>query len=195
MDVLMTVEMSRADTGGEHALDLRVAFAFDCVERDAASNHAEVERFRVAEKFAGGSDERAEASGIGKRAAFGEVQMNADGERGVGVRGGDGLVERSGVGQQAGAGDDAGAMGFDDGAIDAGSHAEIVGVDDELFHESRFPQRCLVRRMDYFVWNRRGAPLGRADSMNGEAMAGRRYTEADGSGNEAEESGGTRAGN
>ena len=137
MDVLVAVEMSGTDAGGEDALNLGVVFALDGIERNAAGDQAEEERFGVAEEFAGGVEERSEESGIGDGPAFGEIEMDTDGERGSGAGGGDGFVEGGGVGEEAGGGDDAGAIGLEDGAVDAGGHAEIVCVDDELLHEAR----------------------------------------------------------
>jgi len=83
--------------------------------------------------------------------------MNANGERGIRTRGGHRFVEGRGIGEQAGAGNDAGAVGFDDGAIDAGGHAEIVGVDDELLHGSRAAP-LQPRRMHHSLRNWADAP-------------------------------------
>lgn len=152
VDVLVAVEMSGPDAGGENALDLGVEFAFDGVEGDAVGDHAGIEGFRIAEKFAGGIDQIAEKRGVRERAALGEIQMDADGERGMGARGGNGFVKGGGIGEQGGAGDDAGRVGFDDGAVDARGYAEIVGVDDELLHgsEAATGADCL------FSWETRG---------------------------------------
>ncbi len=57
--------------------------------------------------------------------------MAAYAERGVGVGDGDGVVEGRAGGHESGGGEGAGLVKLGDGAVDAGSEAEVVGVDDE----------------------------------------------------------------
>lgn len=45
---------------------------------------------------------------------------------------GDGVMECGAGGHESGGGEYAGVMELFDGAVDAGSQAEVVGVDDEL---------------------------------------------------------------
>ena len=60
--------------------------------------------------------------------------MAADFETWVGVSESNGVVEEGSRGHEGGGGERAGAVEFDDGAIDPGGEAEIVGVDDEIAH-------------------------------------------------------------
>ncbi len=58
--------------------------------------------------------------------------MAADAEVGVTADYGDGVSEGWAGGHEGGGGEDAGLVELFDGAVDAGSQAEVVGVDDEL---------------------------------------------------------------
>jgi hypothetical protein len=55
----------------------------------------------------------------------------ADSEGRGGAGDGDGVVECGAVGHESGGGEGAGAMQFEDGAVDAGGETEVVGVEDE----------------------------------------------------------------
>jgi hypothetical protein len=57
--------------------------------------------------------------------------MTADAEGGVGMGDGHGVIEGWAGGHEGRRGEDAGAVEFEDGAIDAGCEAEVVCVDDE----------------------------------------------------------------
>ena len=45
-----------------------------------------------------------------------------------------GVFKGAPIGHQRGGGDDAASMSLDDGAIDAGSEAKIIGIDDQTAH-------------------------------------------------------------
>ena len=174
MDMLVSVEMSGTEACGEDALNLGVVFALDGVERDAAGDQAEEESLGAAEEFAGGVEERAEKGGTGNGAAFGEIEVDADGERGSGAGSGDSIVEGEGIGEEAGGGDDAGAVGVEDGAVDAGCHAEIVGVDDELFHEALAAADAAVNGLLCVEWGGDATGVRGKRKENTKANAGRR---------------------
>jgi len=57
--------------------------------------------------------------------------MQADTQSGVLAGQGDGFAGERGVDHEAGTGEDAFAMGADDGLVDGLGAAKIVGVDDE----------------------------------------------------------------
>lgn len=130
--VLVGVEVGDGDAGALELADLGEGFAFDVCGGDFVEEEGfdEVDEFR-AEVFAVVAEEGGD--GFGRRGgdAVGEGDVAADGERGVGVGDGDGVVEGVAGGHEGGGGEDAGLVELADGAIDAWSEAEVVGVDDE----------------------------------------------------------------
>ena len=61
----------------------------------------------------------------------GKDDVAAYAEGGVGVGDGDGIGKSWAGGHEGGGGEDSGGVEFADGAVDAGSEAEVVGVEDE----------------------------------------------------------------
>ena len=135
--VLVRIDMGDTEAGVLEAADLGSGFGgdFRC---------ANAEGEEVADEGGKGWPERravgAEGGDLFRRESGGSVDeedVAADFELWIGVGDGDGVVKEGPGGHESGGGERAGAMEFDDGAVDAGGEAEVVGVGDEGHVEQR----------------------------------------------------------
>jgi peptidoglycan/LPS O-acetylase OafA/YrhL len=130
--VLVGVDVGDVDAGALEALDLGGGFADDVFFVDLAEEGGEEEVGEGgAEGFGVAAEEGGDAVGVGEGCAVGEDDVAADAEGGMGAGDGDGVVEGGAVGHEGGGGEGAGVVELGDGAVDAWSEPEVVGVEDE----------------------------------------------------------------
>jgi len=132
MRVLVCIEVGDVDAGALELLNLGKGFAGDVFCADAAAKERlnEIEQGR-AKGFAVGAEETGDCIGRRDGNSIGEDDVAADAEGWVSTGDGDGVVEGWAVGHEGCRGEDAGGVELADGAVDAGSEAEVVGVEDE----------------------------------------------------------------
>ena len=131
MGVLVRVDVGDAEARVLQPAELGGGFGGDFDGADAEGEEVADERDEAgAERLAVGA-EGGDLFGGQCRGAVHKEDVAADFELRVGVSGGDGIVEEGGCGHEGGGGERVGAVEFGDGAVDAGSEAEVVGVDDE----------------------------------------------------------------
>jgi hypothetical protein len=130
--VLVGVEMGDVDAGALELLNLSDGFAFDIVFADGAAEKGldEVDE-GGAKVFAIGADEGGDGFRGRDGGSVSEDDVTAYSEGWIGMGDGDGVLEGSAGGHQSGGGEGFGLVKLRDGAIDARSEAEVVGVDDE----------------------------------------------------------------
>ncbi len=132
--VFVGVDVGDVDAGALKALDLRGGFAGEVVGTDGVAEGGLGEVGEGgAEGFAVCAEEGGDGFGVGEGHAVEKDEMAADAEGGVRAGELDGVVEGGAGGHEGGGGEDAGLMELDDGAVDAGGEAEVVGVDDEAW--------------------------------------------------------------
>ena len=137
--MFVSVEMGDVDAGLLEAMDLGECFAHDIFFADTTGEEIKnkVEQ-RRAESFTVGSEERGDAFGRRGGDAVGEDDVTADAESRVGVGDGDRVLEGWSGGHEGGGGEGFGLVKLGDRAVDAGSEAEVVRVDDESGSHRKF---------------------------------------------------------
>jgi hypothetical protein len=131
MGVLVSVDVGDAEAGGLKTAELGYGFGLDFGFADAAG--VEVGG-KTSQSWPQGSAIGAEGGDLRGRESRGGVDQQhvaADFEAGVGASKRDGVVEEGGGGHQGGGGERATLVELGDGAVDAGSEAEVVGVDEK----------------------------------------------------------------
>lgn len=130
--VFMGVEVGDVDAGALKFLHLSDGLALDIVFADGSAQQRldEVDE-RWAKGLAIGTEQSGDAVGMRDGNPVGKDNMAAYAEGGVGVGYRDCVLEGWTGRHQRSGGDGPGAMKLSDGAVDAGSQAEVVCVDDE----------------------------------------------------------------
>ena len=142
--VFVRVDVGDVDAGALELLYLGEGFALDVVFADLAAKERLDEVDEGGTKgLAVGAEEGGDALGRRDGDAVGEDDVAADAEGRVGVGDGDGVVEGRAGGHEGGGGEGAGLVKLGDGAVDAGSEAEVVRVDDESGSHRDLPRPCL----------------------------------------------------
>ena len=132
MCVFVRVNVSDGDAGCLELSDLRDGFALDLFRADAASEErGEEAAQRRTEGAAVWTKKRKDGFRRGDGLAVDEDDVAADAKRGMRASDGDGVVKGGARGHQCGRGESAGGGEFGDGAVDAASEAEVVGVEDQ----------------------------------------------------------------
>jgi hypothetical protein len=133
--MLVRVDVGETESVALKKGDLRGRFSFDFGRADAGGVEA-------LEKRADGGvepaciavDEGRNPVGIGRRDAVDKDDVTADAEGGHGERHLHGFFSGCGPGHERCAGKDLRSVELEYGAVDSGSHPEIVGVHDEARH-------------------------------------------------------------
>jgi hypothetical protein len=147
--VLVRIDVGDVQTGALQAADLGGSFRDDFRGADAESEEVADEGSQC---WPEGLAVGAEGWDLGRREGRGSIDKKdvaADFEAWIGSDGGDGVVEEGTCGHKGRGGERVALVEFGDGAIDAGSEAEVVGVDDEGHGIS--VQRSAIRAVDGWV--------------------------------------------
>ena len=132
MGVFVGVGVGEKEAGRLETTDLGDGLAGDVVGVDVAAKDIKGEAGEGgAEKLALWSDKGRNGAGVGGGDAVGKDDVAADAKARVATRDGNGIVESGARGHEGGGGEHAGPVELFDGAVDAGSQAEVIGVDDE----------------------------------------------------------------
>src|SRR5271170_7246423 len=147
MSVFVGVEVGDVDAGTLELLYLGEGFTSDVLFADPATQEGlnEIDE-RGSKGFAIGAYECGDAFWVRSGDAVGEDDVTAYAEGWVGVGDGYGVIERSAGGHERGRGESFGLMELCDGAVDAGSEAEVVRVDDESEWHRRSRWPCLLQQ-------------------------------------------------
>jgi hypothetical protein len=131
------VDVGEADAARLKELNLGAGLGFDFRVVDAASEKPLGEGAKLRMEAAGRRiRERGELRSGSNGLAIDENDMASDTEAGGGFRNLDRLIRTDRARHERGAGEHACLVQLEDGAIDAGSEAEVVGVYDESRHSS-----------------------------------------------------------
>lgn len=134
VDVFVAVQMGDPNSRPDDLLDLAPQFEDDFAEFDLSRENSFGQLPWISQKQAVGTEKRRDIRGASHRRSFGQIQMDAHAQSWLGQAHRDGQFEGRTVGHQSCAGNNPMEVAFEDGAIHAGSQAEIIRVDNQPFH-------------------------------------------------------------
>ena len=153
VQVQVAVDVVQGQAGGAELLKLGVNLAPQRLAQTALEEVAEPGARRVVAEFTSGVHQPGNCVGRQGRMAAQQGQMQPHAQRRVLAGEGDGLLKGGFIHHQAGGGENAFAVGADDGLVDGGGTAEVVGVDDQA------ARLCIriwpARRHNWATWRRK----------------------------------------
>lgn len=129
--VLVGIDVGDGEAGGLKAANLGGGLGGDVFGADAEGEEVANKVGEGRPQLAVGRYQGRDLAGRESGGAVDEEDMASDLESGVVVSEADGIVKEGASSHEGGGGERAGLMEFDDGAVDAGGEAEVVGVDEQ----------------------------------------------------------------
>jgi len=147
VEVEVAVDVVQFETGGVKLVELGVDFGAELVVEMAAEKVAPARPRGVGLELLAVPGEAGNSGRGQEGASAGQGEVEADAEGGVGAGQSDSFGSAGFGDHEAGGGEDAVLMGADDGLIDGGGAAEIIGIDDEA-----------ARGLGVWGWGSQGVP-------------------------------------